>query len=83
MTYKILFVAAILSVQQFSAQNLLFLKENYKDSIALSRTIPTLAQQVITLYHSSDKPLYYDGMLRFCLLTGQYDPFQAESLLYI
>jgi len=71
MTYKILFVAAVLSLQQISAQQLLFSKQNYKDSIALSQTIPALAQQVITIYHSSDKPLYYDGMLRFCLLTGQ------------
>ena len=73
MTYKILLVAAVLSLQQLSAQQLLFPKQNYKDSIALSQTIPALAQQVITLYHSSDKPLYYDGMLRFCLLTGQYE----------
>jgi putative CocE/NonD family hydrolase len=70
---KLLLFAAILSVQQLSAQQLVFQKENYKDSITLARTISSLAEQVIPLHQNPDRTAYYDEMFRYFMLAHQYD----------
>jgi putative CocE/NonD family hydrolase len=71
--------AAMLSVQQLSAQQLFFAKENYNDSLSLAAAIPKLAEQVIPLHPVTHKTEYYDNMFRYLLVDHQYD----RALLYI
>ena len=70
---KVLLTILVISIAtHINAQQLYFPKANFKDSIALAKTIPGLAKQVIEKYKEADKETYYDNLFRFYIVAQQY-----------
>lgn len=62
-----------------TAQKVYFPKENLKDSITRSVSLPKLAEQLIPLYKNDDKITYYDNLFRLQFIAKKYS--QMESTL--
>lgn len=58
----------------------------YKDSTAMRKNMPKLAQQLLSVYHETDKGTYYDNAFRYYMVNHDYkkaieliDSFQSNS----
>jgi putative CocE/NonD family hydrolase len=76
---RLLFVFAILTAFWSHAQQFFFPKVNYKDSITLAKTIPSLAQEVFAKYKEPDKSNYFDNAFRYLMVGKQY----SQAIGYI
>ncbi len=56
-----------------TAQNLYFPRSSFSDSVSLSKSLPALAQRVISIYkQESDKKTYLNNLFVLRMITGQY-----------
>jgi len=53
-------------------QKFYFPASNYSDSTGLSKSLKKLAEQVLTVYHDSDRRTYFDNAIPLYLLTENY-----------
>jgi uncharacterized protein len=69
---KLLSIASICLALNSYGQNFYFPKEYYTDSIALAKSMPALAKQIIAVYKETDKNSYFDNLFRYQITAEQY-----------
>jgi uncharacterized protein len=70
---KLLLMIAILFSLNTFGQKFYFPKAYHADSVALSKNIPALAKQVLSVYKEPDLSTYYDNVFRYQLVAEQYE----------